>query len=91
MSYLVRWLGNWIKEMNMAMKLWLLTRGNTAMDEVVGFVVRATTNRHARKLAAEQHMDEGVDVWLDRTKSTCVQVEQEGAAGVVLKADGSGF
>jgi hypothetical protein len=53
-------------------------------DIAEGFVVRANSQQKARELAAESCGDEKADTWLDSAKSTCVDLESDGEAGVVL-------
>lgn len=70
-------------------------------DKAFGFVVRATTENDARAFAEEEHGDEGegqyygpveklqktkrVQVWLDPSWTSCVELTAEGEEGVVLK------
>lgn len=70
------------------MKLWLLERTREDVnpyDVVSGFVVRAESASVARRLAAEQKMDEGVNTWLDPKYSTCRVLKVEGYAKVILR------
>ena len=70
------------------MKLWLLKRkfeDRHPWDTVNGFVVRATSSQQARRLAAEQKLDEGSNVWLDPKLSTCRVLKSEGTPTVILR------
>lgn len=88
------------------MKLWLLTpRADLGdndpwepwYDKVFGFLVRAETEAHARRIANEHGGDEtgpietdiyrtGGDPWLSPTLSDCLElVSAQGDAGVVLR------
>ena len=78
------------------MKLWLLTREEPDWDEYLGFVVRAPDAEAAR---CEALIAAGINVekrfhpenigcrepwWGDPELTTCVEVFQDGPAGVVL-------
>ena len=55
-------------------------------DIARGFVVRALSPHQARTFASECCGDEGPDVWLNRTQSTCKLLTPENAGlGVVLR------
>lgn len=73
------------------MRLWELNltklQGLPTYEIVNKFIVRATSARQARKLASEKCIDEGPDVWLDPTRSSCSLLKQEGKAGVIAKED----
>jgi len=70
--------------------LWLIKRkenGSGWHDEAYGYVVRATSSRAARKLAAECFGgDEPEDVWLDPDKSTCTRITASGEPEILLAA-----
>jgi hypothetical protein len=67
------------------MKLWLIQRSNDGgrWDVLNGALVRAKTEQEARLLVAEDHGDEGYDVWL-KESTTCVPVYARGKAGILL-------
>ena len=57
-------------------------------DKAFGFVVRAETEIEARTLAAHDAGDEAdVDFnpWLDSNYSSCIELTNEGASGVILR------
>lgn len=66
------------------MKLYVLRR-NPSYDEAGGFVVRASSAKRARELAAEQCGDEGMGVWLNPEDSTCRQLKEDGRSEVILR------
>lgn len=73
-------------------RLWLLRLRNKCevkYDIVRAMVVRASTAREARVLASLVAEDEGAEVWTNRDRSLCIQLQPEGAAGVILR-DSSG-
>lgn len=74
------------------MKLWHLHRisGTIGWDEVDGFVVCASGERAARRLASEEAGDEGAGVWLDSTKSSCEQLSPEPEAAIILRSCNAG-
>lgn len=76
------------------MKLWLLNRiDNADYDEMQGFVIRAESGQRAREIANDNAGDENKsvliqgspNVWLNKYRTTCVELLPEGEEGVVLK------
>lgn len=76
------------------MKLWVL-RPNKSLkyldepwkpwhDKVYGFVVRAETEKEARKLASNLCGDEGEDAWLSDKFSTCEELTTAGNPRVIM-------
>jgi hypothetical protein len=76
----------------MKMKLWLLrpieTEGDSDWepwyDKAFGHVVRAEDETDARRLAAKKNGDEGRDAWLNRNKSTCIELTTDGGAENIM-------
>jgi len=67
------------------MKLWFLSRkGERRMDCIRECVIRAETAKKAREMAASNCMDEGQDVWLNASLSTCKRLKEEGAAKMIM-------
>lgn len=54
-------------------------------DEASGFVVRASSESQARRLAVEQAGDEGDAVWLDPSQARCEVIDKTGPAEVLLR------
>ena len=54
-------------------------------DKVFGFVVRASSEVHARQVASEQAGNEGKDVWLDATKTRCEVIDPNGPPEVLCR------
>jgi len=64
-------------------------------DEAMGFLVRARSEKHARKLAAglDEHGvgehggpgDEGHEAWLDGKQTSCETLPVLGPAGVLMR------
>jgi hypothetical protein len=76
----------------MSMKLWLLKPvDDTAApwlpwyDRMFGFVIRAISEDKARSLAASKCGDEGPDAWLSSRTSFCVELQADGAEGIILE------
>ena len=66
------------------MKLWILEAKEAGgYDCAVGFVVGATDALSARRMAAEQHGDEGAGTWLSPWESTCYELTPK--EGVILR------
>lgn len=66
--------------------LYLLERiGEVGWDEVNSLVVRADNEELARLIAADVHGDEGMEVWMKDTSSTCVPIELNGRNGVLCR------
>lgn len=53
-------------------------------DKTFGSVVRAKTEDDAREIASQEAGCEGSEVWLDKSKSSCVHLKQAGLEGVVI-------
>jgi hypothetical protein len=81
------------------MKLWLLrpvpedSLWKPWYDKSFGFVVRAETESHARKIAEENAGDENRQLgdantercaWLNATHSTCVELTPDGEPGLII-------
>lgn len=72
--------------MSIGMNLYLLERiESSEYDQAMGFVVRAPTVSVARKLASERAGDEGAEVWLDRSKTSCNILSNKGSECVILR------
>ena len=54
-------------------------------DKAFGFVVRATSESEARKVASEGAGDEGNAVWLDPEKTTCYILNTEGPSEIIIR------
>lgn len=54
-------------------------------DTVDKIVVRASTSKQARKLAASVCGDEGADVWTEPKRTSCKQLTNKGPAEVILR------
>lgn len=70
------------------MKLWILRPINAWepwYDKAFGFVVRAETEDAARTLASEQAGDELSHSWMMSSRTSCVPLEQEGEAAVIIR------
>lgn len=67
-------------------KIWHLKPRGTSngWGEVLEFIVEAPSSTQARRLAAEQHEDEGKEFWLDSTKSSCYQMRVTGESRVII-------
>ncbi len=69
------------------MKLWFLERTrSTSWDENAGFVIRASSETRARKMAARLAADEGRKTWLDPHRSNATELSAEGAEEIVLQS-----
>lgn len=80
------------------MKLWLLVRKRGSLvdeknrpifaefDVNDNFVIRAVSEKRARKIASREAADEGAATWMDKRFSTCVLITSEAAEGVVLRS-----
>lgn len=58
-------------------------------DAFKNIMVRADDTTEARQLASECAADEGPDVWLDDSKSSCEKVHYDGDKGILI-SDRSG-
>lgn len=73
------------------MKLYLIGLTEQGLDKMPcadhaqGFVIRASSPRAARKIAAANKGDEEESVWLDPKYSTCSELKTEGKAEVILR------
>jgi hypothetical protein len=54
-------------------------------DKAFGFVVRASSELHARQLACEECGEEGKEVWLDASKTRCEAIEPNGPPEVLCR------
>jgi hypothetical protein len=54
-------------------------------DKAFGFVIRAASEQDARQMASENAGDEGPDVWLDHTKTTCTLLTTDGEWCVICR------
>jgi hypothetical protein len=54
-------------------------------DKAFGFVVRASSEVHARQLASQKAGDEGKDVWLDAAKTRCQGIDPNGPPKVLCR------
>lgn len=52
--------------------------GKVDFEEISGLVVRAENAQEARKVASQVAWDEGEEVWLDPSKSSCRRVSPSG-------------
>lgn len=53
-------------------------------DKLFGVIVRARTEKQARKMASKYAGDEGKEVWLDADKTTCTLLLNEGDVEVIM-------
>ena len=67
------------------MKLYILKPLNENIEEFEwqydkshGHVVRAKNEERARVLAGERSVDEGKEVWMDNTKTSCIHLKVDG-------------
>jgi hypothetical protein len=70
------------------MQLWLLQPveiWEPWYDKAFGFVVRAESEDEARRFASAKEGDEGKDVWLDPTLTTCEPLVAGGEPGIILR------
>ncbi len=54
-------------------------------DKAFGFVVRASSELHARQIASDEAGDEGKDVWLDAAKTRCEVIDPNGPPLVLCR------
>lgn len=54
-------------------------------NKAFGFVVRANTEKEARKLASKECGEEKTEAWLNPEYSTCVELLQEGESMIILR------
>jgi hypothetical protein len=67
------------------MPLYLIERtDDICFDEMVRQLVRAKSQKEARKLASENIGDEGVGVWLDKSRSTIEIISSKGKSCVIM-------
>lgn len=50
-----------------------------------GFVVRAESEVAARRFAADDSADEGMEAWLNSGLSECVELTTDGESGVIME------
>lgn len=73
------------------MALWVLkTSESYGWDEVDLFVVRASTEQQARKVAAVRPGCESQDRWLDPSRSTCERVPVNGDSEIIARQFNAG-
>lgn len=68
------------------MKLWLLRQYGSGCDhegEILFAVIRAETEQDARKWGGNFYADEGIQAWLDPSKSMCIELAPDGEADQV--------
>jgi hypothetical protein len=53
-------------------------------DKAFGVIVRADTEEEARDMASECRGDEGKAVWLDESKTTCVELTPDGEKEIIM-------
>ena len=71
------------------MKLWLLQIiQHAGYDTYDAHVVRAETEEDARDMVPTGF--EGRQTWLELSKSTCVEINDDGVAGVVISSFNAG-
>lgn len=54
-------------------------------NKCFGFVIRAETEKDARKIAAEDCRNEGESAWMDVRYSTCKELLPNGEAGIIIE------
>lgn len=72
------------------MALYLVKRHESDYDEYDAHLIRASSEREARKIAAAKNHREDSDEWLNDLKSTCVCVTADGANEVILSSFNAG-
>lgn len=75
------------------MKLWLLNRTDSiGYDEYTGYVIASETENEARLIAAQNHADEGGEVWEGQLTCTveCIALETNQGVGIVLESFNAG-
>lgn len=82
---------NTIEAFKCQTKLYLLEKrpgaaGWLRYDMVVGFLIRATSERKARELAADSCEDKGPWGWMDEKLTSCTQIEEMGPVAVLMKS-----
>lgn len=68
------------------MELYLLKDKEGFVDQwdcMIEIVVRASTAKKARQVAANHCRDEGTELWLDPKQSTCRKVKKDGKEEVI--------
>lgn len=73
-------------------KIWQLTnsRYRDELDVVAEIIVRAADAAAARVVASQSAGDEGADLWLDESRSTCSAIDMDGP-DVVIAVESKGF
>lgn len=67
------------------MPLYLIERKNDiGWDEMISQLIRAKSQKEARKLASENTGDEGAGVWLDKSRSTIEIISPKGKSCVIM-------
>lgn len=54
-------------------------------DAAIAFVVRASSDAHARQIASEQAGDEGKAIWFDAAETQCEVIEPNGPPEVLCR------
>ena len=72
------------------MALYLVERYESDYDEYDAHLIRASSEREARKIAAAKNHCEGSDEWLNELKSSCKLISTDGANEVILSSFNAG-
>ena len=72
------------------MALYLVKRHEFDYDEYDAHLVRASSEREARKIAAAKNHREDSDEWLNDFKSSCVLISPGGLNEVILSSFNAG-
>lgn len=72
------------------MNLYLVKRYEFDYDEYEAHLIRASSEREARKIAAAKNTHEDSDEWLNDLKSSCVLITPEGIEEVILSSFNAG-
>lgn len=72
------------------MALYLVKRHESDYDEYDAHLIRASSEREARKIAAAKNHREDSDEWLNVLKSSCVLISPGGLNEVILSSFNAG-
>ena len=72
------------------MALYLVQRRDSDYDEYDAHLIRASSEREARKIAAAKNPREDSDEWLNVLKSSCKLISTDGANEVILSSFNAG-